>query len=154
MISPFYDQIKANVDRCGLHIQAVFQSETAPAFTYTIGFARLHLPEVICFGLDSRMMAPFMNRYYSEIVSGLRDPGPAVLEGDDWFNHPLSVINADQKLAAEHACQAVYFSQDMRWKEPEFVQWVWCDTNGKLPWQEGYEKERFGKLQPVLQRFM
>lgn len=151
-VSPFFNHIKANVDRCGLHIFGIHASEDAPAFTYTIGFAALGLPEVIVFALDYEMVGPYINRYYDEIVNQqTRDAGPGVI---DWFTHPMSVINAEQDKAAEYAAQAFYFAEDMGWRKPQFVQWVWSDTNGKLPWQQGYEKDKFAKAQPVLARFM
>lgn len=154
-MSPIFDQIKANVDRCGLHIQGVFPSAEGPGFTYTIGFTRLGLPEVICFGLDMKMIAPFMNRYYDEIVNQkTRDAGPGMLMPEDnWFNLPLSVINAEQSKASVHACQAFYFACDMKWDVPNFVQWVWCDHNGLFPWQKGFDGKYF-PMQPILGRFM
>lgn len=153
--SPYFADIKANVDRCGLHLFGIFGSEDSPPFTYTIGFAAHGLPEVIVFGLDMRMVAPFLNRYYDEIVNQkTRDAGPAVIQGEDWFNLPMSVINCERDRVEDYAVQAFAFAEDMGWKKPEFVQWIWPDTNGKLPWQSGYEKEKFSKVQPVLARFM
>lgn len=155
MLSPYYQDIKQNIDRCGLHLFGIFGDAESPPFTYTIGFAAHGLPEVIVFGLDMRMVAPFLNRYYDEIVNQkTRDAGPAVIQGEDWFNMPMSVVNVESGRADEFAHQAIYFAQDAGWKKPEFVQWVWPDTKGKLPWQAGYEKEKFGKVQPVLARFM
>ena len=156
MISPYYGDIKQNVDRCGLHLFGIFGDEKSPPYTYTIGFAAHGLPEVIVFGLDMRMVAPFLNRYYDEIVNQkTRCGGPGVLSPeDDWFNMPMSVVNVESGRADDYAVQAFAFAEDMGWKKPEFVQWVWPDTKGKLPWQQGYEKEKFGKVQPVLARFM
>ena len=154
--SPYFEAIKANIDRCGLHIFGIGAGDDGPGFTYTIGFAAHGLPEVIVFSLDMRMVGPFINRYYDEIVNKkTRDAGPAVLlPDDDWFNLPLSVINVEPGRADRYAFQAIYFAEDMGWERPDFVQWVWSDTQGKFPWQEGFEKERFGQAQPVLARFM
>lgn len=154
--SPFFDEIKANVDRCGLHIFGIAGSKDSPSFTYTIGFAAHGLPEVIVFGLDSRMVGPYLNRYFDEIVNQkTRDAGPGMLmPEDDWFNLPLSVINAEQNKANGYACQAAYFAEDMGWDAPNFVQWVWCDRNGLFPWQNGYDAVTFSKRQPVLGRLM
>ncbi|SUE95900.1 Uncharacterised protein [Ectopseudomonas mendocina] len=154
--SPYFEAIKANIDRCGIHLFGIFASEDGPGFTYSIGFAAHGLPEVIVFALDMHMVGPYINRYYDEIVNKkTRDAGPAVLmPEDDWFNLPLSVINVESGRAEDFAVQAYAFAEDMGWKKPEFVQWVWSDTAGKMPWQQGYDKERFGKAQPVLARFM
>ena len=154
-ISPYFKQIKSNVDRVGLHLFGIFGSEDNPPFTYTIGFAAHGLPEVIVFGLDMKMVAPFLNMYYDQIVNQkTREAGPAVLEGDDWFNMPMSVINCDPDKIEEYAVQAFAFAEDIGWSKPNFVQWVWPDTKGKLPWNAGYEKEKFGKVQPLLARFV
>lgn len=154
--SPFFDEIKANVDRCGLHIFGVAGSKDSPSFTYTIGFAAHGLPEVIVFSLDPRVVGLYLNRYFDEIVNQkTRDAGPGMLMPEDnWFNLPLSVINADRAKASEYACQALYFASDMSWDAPNFVQWVWPDRNRLFPWQNGYDAVTFSKRQPVLGRFM
>lgn len=151
MISPYFDLIKANVDRCGLHIMGVGGTEDCPPFTYTIGFAAHGLPEVIAFALDYKVVGQYLNRYFDEIVvQKTRDAGPAVLmPEDDWFNMPFSVINADQAKAEEWGCQAFYFAEDMGWKKPEFVQWVWPDPAGNLPWQAEWNAS-FNRHQPLL----
>ncbi len=155
-ISPFFDEIKANIDRCGLHIFGIAGSKDSPSFTYTVGFAAHGLPEVIVFGINASLIVPYINRYYDEIVNRkTRDAGPGMLvPDDDWFNLPMSVINADQAKASSYAPQAFYFACDMKWDVPNFVQWVWCDPDGKFPWQKGYDRARFEKYQPVLGRFM
>lgn len=155
-MKPFniFDQIKSNVDTCGLHIFGIFGTEKEPGFTYTVGFAAHGLPEVIVFALDARMITPFLNRYYHEIVvEKTRLAGPAVLEGEDWFNHPLSVINCERDKVREYGCQAFNYAEAVGWNEPDFVQWVWTDETGKLPWQTGFN-ESMRDAQPILCKVM
>lgn len=149
-----YDTINQNIERCGLHIFGIGGGEGSPSFCYTIGFAKLGLPEQIVFSLDMRMVAPYLNRYYDEVVNQkTREAGPAVLTPEeDWFNLPLSIVNAADDLVRKYACQAFYFAEEAGWDAPSFTQWVWCDTQGKFPWQEGYDHARFKELQPVLAR--
>lgn len=63
--SPFFKQIKSNVDRVGLHLFGIFGSEDSPPFTYTIGFAAHGLPEVIVFGHAGEDIVIWANEFTS-----------------------------------------------------------------------------------------
>lgn len=141
--------IERNYQQFGLHIAMIFGGGSG-GFTYTVGMTGIGLPEVICFGLDGRMIGPYLNRYFVEIKSGLIKPGPGVLSPDDnWFNMPMIIIDADADLAREYTAQAEEFARHKGWPKPSYVQWCWPDSKGALPWEPSFE-DRFKGVQPVL----
>jgi len=141
--------IRANVERCGLSVFGIGGDKDSPGFVYTVGFAKHGLPEVIVFSLPPQMIMPLINQYYDEIVNQkVRDAGPCTL--NDWFNLPMAVINADREKAAKYAVQGEVYAANAGWDKPQYVQWVWSDANGHLPWEEGFDHARFDAAQPLL----
>lgn len=131
----------------GIAIVGVYPGEHSPGFSYTIGFTNLGLPEVICFSVPFDHIMPALNRYHAELLAGSKPVGPCVI--DDYFNLPLTVIEAEQNVVEEYVSQALAYYEIVEEgkMKPKFVQWVIPDKNGKFPWNGDF-LTHFG--QPVL----
>ncbi|RRU90106.1 DUF4262 domain-containing protein [Stutzerimonas xanthomarina] len=143
-----FRDIGQSVRLVGFHILGIEDAETGlPLFVYTVGMARLQLPDVISFGVRHDSIAPALNTYCLELITGKRKPGPAVI--DDWFSVPVTVIEASASMARPYAIQAYAYSEHRGWAPPRFMQWVWPDKSGNLPWELGFD-QALSLRQPVL----
>ncbi|ATW58062.1 hypothetical protein CNR34_00129 [Pseudomonas phage nickie] len=108
-----------------------------PSFCYTTGFTSIGFPEVICFGVDPRVLTHVFNIYHAELLAGSKQPGAGLI---DYFELPIHAIECDFDNAKEFATQAVAYYEIVEDDKvtPNFVQWVLADMNGKMPWEPGF----------------
>ncbi|WP_430386547.1 DUF4262 domain-containing protein [Blastomonas fulva] len=72
-LSDYENEIYANVEEFGCHVTSVFDPKgNEPAFSYSAGFpVSLGQPDVIVFGLDTKLMHSMLNSLYRQCANGL-----------------------------------------------------------------------------------
>ncbi|MFK4136791.1 DUF4262 domain-containing protein [Pseudomonas luteola] len=148
IMNPNLEVIKNIIDQFGLYVQRVHQGPSYPVYAYTIGMTAHGLPELICMGLDPKVIHPYFNMYfYESAIEKVRSAAPDIIS--DWFNFPLSVIAADFDRVAPYVGLGLDYAEAMEWQRPNFLQWVWTDKSGKFPWDSGWDHS-FDSRQPLL----
>ncbi len=142
----FHDEVVKNMEgEMGWHITGVMDS---PAFTYSTGLTQYSLPEFIVSGLPMETSAYFINQIGSEMKDGKR------LEvGKKYFKYtasglPIVFVEVSKEVMEEKMTVTGFHFQDGF----KALQLVWCDTDGKFPWEEGFE-EKFIEHQQILGKF-
>jgi hypothetical protein len=123
----------------GIAIVSIGGDFEMPSFVHTVGFHSLGFPEVILFGINDKMAAHFINMYHAELLAGTKQPGQSVIS--DYFNLPVQVIEVDTEQVADLAWQTFDYymhGHPENVEIPRFVQWVFCDRNGRFPWEASF----------------
>jgi len=139
----FHKAVVENMEgKIGWHITGVMDS---PGFTYSTGLTKHDLPELIVSGLPMEVAAHFINEIGNEMMDGKKlELGKKYIEyakGD----LPMVFIEVSKEAMEEKMTTTGYHFKDGF----KALQLVWCDTNGKMPWEEDFE-EKFIDKQEVL----
>jgi len=113
-------------------------------FSYSIGNAKLGLPEFLIIGLGAAESKWLINAISKNMIQvGI---APAI-EAPYSFGgaHPVWLIEASEKAKADYTIQA---GQYLGREDYRVIQIVLCDPAGKFPWEDGCA-ENF-RAQPVL----
>lgn len=113
--------------------------------TYSIGFIeQFDHPEICMAGLRETIMYAFIRMVYERLAKGERfEPG----KNYDNFStgYPCQFIKVHPANFENWFAQAKGYNGP----DTEMLQMVWTDTQGKFPWEEGFE-ERFRDKQVLL----
>lgn len=140
-------KIVTDIEHSGFSMIHVFGSETNASFTYTIGLVNKGLPELIMFGVPMQIVGHIWNIYYDQLITGQREPILGL--SDEFFTSPVYAIECDPALVVEeYGVQAARFAGAIG-VPIRFNQWVFCDKEGKFPWDADFAEE-FKGMQPML----
>lgn len=140
--SEFYDAIRENIRRTGLHIQGVFGGGDNPGFTYTIGLHEKLGYELIVFGIPFEAAAHVMNE-----ISLRETPLELDVPDKDYFNLPVMFRRCEWEKVVDYAVQAFEFYGE---GDIPFVQIVLCDKEGKFPEDMAFDHAYMDDKQPLL----
>lgn len=149
----FETKLIQNIEKHGCQVNYVFDPDGIdPDFSYSIGFPKsLGQPEVIIFGLPTKLMHSVINNVRDQCREGLRlsDGGvvEALLEGHVCT---LKAVHKSQ-LVADYFGSAIWYHRDQLGTEmTEAFQIVWPGAlNSLFPWDEGCSPDVI-EAQPAL----
>jgi hypothetical protein len=123
----------SNINQFGIHLQGECpKTENDVGYIYTVGMTRLGLPELICFGLPHRTMAPYLNKIYHDLVTGAISKLPK--RDDDFWTFSTYFDEVEPAMLRRHA--EIVFALFANSKvKPTFRQVVWPDRNGAYPFE-------------------
>ena len=143
-------QIRHNVETYGCHVMAVFPTKAHPGvpWAYSIGIPTTFpgAAEVIVVGLDPDTAHAIINNVVAEMRKG-----KTFADGQEAHGLVKKLPLTFRKVAERHYDNYVgqgqiYHKSDSNWP---LLQIIWPDTQGRFPWQEGFE-DRFRAKQPLL----
>ncbi|MHD0644322.1 DUF4262 domain-containing protein [Pseudomonas aeruginosa] len=138
-----HEEIDARLEEHGIYFVTSCDS---CRITHSIGFFLHGLPEIICLGSRSQTVIGPMIDYYIDILEEKIEGAPGPL---DYFNIPFYMIEVDDPSIREFAPVAFDYLQAKGLPPPTFLQWVWSDRKGILPWQKGHNGNDLPS-QPIL----
>lgn len=143
-------QIRHNVATHGCHVMAVFPTKEHPGvpWAYSIGIPTTFpgAAEVIIAGLDPDTAHVIINTVVAAMRKGKtfadRQKARGIVK-----KQPLAFRKVAERYYDDYVGQGqIYHQSDSNWP---LLQIIWPDTQGRFPWQEGFE-ERFRAQQPLL----
>lgn len=141
-------QTALDMEQYGLTVIIVKRTGYLPSFAYSIGlWQKFGHPELICFGLDERMLHGIIN----EAAAIVKEGNKIVTEvsyNEILKNFPVWFIAVDQRNIGDYFGRAI---DHYRSAEFPALQLVWPDNTGKFPWEEEFDKNIF-RNQPLLDR--
>ena len=141
---------KINIDRYGLQIILVSETDYLPSFGYSIGlWEKYKHPEIICFGLPTDLLHEIIN----DVAKLIKEENPIILNkpyNNIFQNSKAEFIKVNSQNIEDYFKVAIrhYNSKDF-----PAIQLIWTDHNDKLPWESGFENDFLYK-QPLLDRNM
>lgn len=134
------------VRRSGVGFNNVFADDSASGWAYTVGlWHTFRHPEVVIFGLDDDLRHSCLTEISEQIRNGLAaadgQSRQGMLEGVSVLiktMHPSWRIPLFGTRGSVHS-----FYKDT--PLPPFLQMVWPDIKGKLPWEDGVDPEMEGE---------
>jgi hypothetical protein len=141
-------QIKTNIDKYGLQVIIVSDSNYSPSFAYSIGlFETYNQPEIICFGLPQKLVHEVINDFAELIKNG--ETIRTYTNYDNIFKNSRAVfLPVDDRSIGDYFGAALNYYDKTKFPA---VQLVWTDRNDKFPWEKDFE-EKFLHDQPLLDR--
>lgn len=141
----YFTRVLDNIERVGWHVQGVggCEKEKTPCFAYTVGLCTKGKPELILSGMPFEVLLHYINHISLDMVNDDKE----VKAGDILYGylpqeeHAFAVLEVNEEQYEEHMTitEAIFGEED---DVITPLQLVWCDTNGKFPWDDGFE-ERF-----------
>ena len=147
-IGDLLEQTKSNIDKFGLQVITVGSTSYLPSFAYSIGLTKTYNhPEIICFGLPSKLGHAIINDV-AEIIK----KGETIQIGKTYtkiFNNSRATfLKVDKRNIEDYFGVALNYYGN---KDFNALQLIWTDRNDKFPWEENFE-EKFLYIQPLLDR--
>lgn len=141
-------KIAADISTDGFSKLLVFDPEgQEPDFGYTVGlYQTAGHPEVLMTGLTQPILRRFLDLISRSVLSGTRFDAGSTSTELMASRLPCYFAPIDPRHYDEYLGQAVVYYGDRSFPA---LQCVWCDTQGRFPWQAGFE-ERFRAMQPLL----
>ena len=127
------DFIRASLADQGFATIAV--GDPQGTWAYSVGFTDLGHPEVLISGLHQKHCHEFLWSIFRAIQGGKVYKHGEV--DNDLGNLPCAFRLMQPEAAAEFGCQAFFWYEDQG-KTPTFLQLVLPDSDGRLPWEAGY----------------
>ena len=148
--SSWYEKIKGDIaGEMGWSGIGVGASEHGPSFTYSIGLQeKFDHPEIIIFGLNPEICMQFITMIIDEIKNGEPYATRTKLYDIAGGSLPAVLVPCTTKAKELYTIQATRYYDETN-QTYEVLQMVWSDTQGKMPWEKGFE-EKFKLKQPVL----
>jgi hypothetical protein len=136
-LKDYEKELIARVGEHGWQTTSVLGGE-APAFSYTTGFwVTLGSPELLVFDFPPQLAHDVFGQVMRERRSGrelpMGEPLSGILGGESVYLFPVKPSAAAEYLRSSH-----WF---YKWSEFPTVQLVWCDREGRFPWQDGFDGE-------------
>jgi hypothetical protein len=141
-------KIAADIATDGFSMLLVFDPEgQEPDFGYTVGLHQTagH-PEVLMTGLPHAMLQRLLDLIGRAALSGTRFDAGCISTALTTSGLPCYFATIDPRHYKEYLGQAVDYYGDQSFPA---LQCVWCDRQGRFPWQAGYE-EQYRAMQPLL----
>lgn len=136
-----------HIRKFGHTVITVAGGENEPPFAYTIGMTETDKhPEILVFGLPQSVAQYILNAVAERVRKGHRLADGDVL--NQIANVPCAIKSISRGAASFYTFQALYRYEKAA-VQPEFVQLVLPDRNGRFPWDDGYSKD-MAKVQPEL----
>jgi len=138
----------SNIEKYGLTVIAVSETEYLPSFAYSIGlWKNFKHPEVISFGLTTETLHSIIN-----IAGDLVKAGRAIRTNKtytDFFETGRTeFLKVDRRNIGDYFGYAIDFYNTIDFPA---LQLVWTDRNDKFPWDKEFQEEFIYK-QPLLDR--
>jgi hypothetical protein len=137
-------KIDSRIEEFGHTCIWVGPNHKAPAFTYTVGMTECSWPELICMSLGPQSGIEIVDCVVSKLRSTDTKPfhGMIVTEA---LNVPIHLIEMSEWLPPLYFVESQ--ARNQRIGRPELpirgFQAVWPDTEGKFPWEPGYDHYGF-----------
>lgn len=135
-----------DVNDHGWHVVNILPENQTPGWAFTIGLEQsLKHPEIVVFGLDSKLAHPLLNDLGDAIRKGqVYEPGreyAGLLEGVQLTFRPVLPVWYRPFLGT-----ALWFNDG-----PSFstLQLLWPDKGNRFPWQDGFDPD-WSWAQPML----
>ena len=134
---PDYEKTIAHIEKYGLSVIIVAETEYLPAFAYSIGlWQKFRHPEIICLGMKQQDLHATINNV-AEIVKR----GESIATGrvyDDFFNDEKGMfVQVDSRNLPDYFGAAIGYYQS---RDFPALQLVWTE-NQKFPWEEGFNEK-------------
>jgi hypothetical protein len=150
MTDKIEQRVLDDIAKFGWHLIAVNPDERGPGFVYSIGMMEtLGHPEIIMFGLDSKLMATVINNIGRQVREG-RNFAELGLFEDLLEGYACTMIRVDDRWHAEYLGYAMWHRRHIgKVGTLEALQCLWPDKAGKFPGEDGCQREIVA-LQPLL----
>lgn len=148
-LTDYERDILANVRDHGCHITSVSDE---PPFTYSAGFIETaSQPEVIIFGLPSKLCASMINNLLRMCREGLELTDGGEIEGLLQAHRVIARAIDPDNIVRDHFNSAIWYEQRRTGRTLDrAMQLVWPGAlDGLFPWDDGCSKE-VRDLQPAL----
>lgn len=124
------DELRALIETHGWAVRNVSNADAAKCVSYTVGLTAHGHPEVVMTGLPSDAGTAFLNIVGDIVVheGGRFTAGEPTTELADGPAMPVIEVTDTSDLTA---AEAIY-------GDVAALQIVWTDSQGHLPWDEGY----------------
>ncbi|HLP19511.1 MAG TPA: DUF4262 domain-containing protein [Chitinophagales bacterium] len=142
------ENTKENIAKFGLQVIMVEATPYLPSFAYSIGLWQTYqCPEIICFGLSSKLGHIIINDV-AELIKKGQLPQAGSTFADIFKNNDAQFLNVHPLSIGDYFGVAIryYGNEDF-----PALQLIWTDRNNKFPWEDGFEEEFIYK-QPLLDR--
>lgn len=141
-------QTKTNIEKFGLQVITVNNTDYSPSFAYSVGlFETYNQPEIICFGLPQKLGHEIINDVAELIKQG--QTIKTKTNYDNIFkNSRAEFLPVDERNIDDYFGAALNYYDKIKFPA---VQLVWTDRNNKFPWEDNFE-EAFLYDQPLLDR--
>lgn len=142
--------ISDKVNEYGWQISLIESDGYNPSFAYTIGlFKTFSHPELIIFGLGTKLMAELLNIAGEKIKKG--QTIQLDMDYDDFLvNYNCRFIKVNLDYYPDYLGYGSWFNRGNNY---EVYQLVWPNKQGNFPWNKG-DDEQFDFRQPLLDRKM
>jgi hypothetical protein len=138
-----------NIEKYGCHLALLEADNYLPAFVYTIGlFKKFGHPELICFGLQTEVMASILN-HACDLVKNRKTLTTNKLYSGFLEGYQIQFLPVNKEYYPNHVGYAGWF-YDMTFDFP-LLQLVWPDKQHKFPWDKDFDPDWKFK-QPLLDR--
>ena len=102
-------------------------------FSYTVGLTAMNHPEIVQVGLPREPAHDFLNLVGEMVKEGHRFEAGSQTDKLTGIGYPVAFIEAVD-VSGLTAVSTIYGSVDA-------LQLVWCDSAGRLPWDDGYSQD-------------
>ncbi|WP_432200940.1 DUF4262 domain-containing protein [Erythrobacter sp. W53] len=152
-LSDFEEGILANIKDHGCQVNHVFDPDGEEAGkSYSIGFPEtVGQPEVICFGLDHKLMHSMIDEICRRCREGfLIEDRKRISDLLDGFDCELRRV-LPENIVVDHFASAMWYSEHSdRGQMSDAFQIVWPGAvNGLFPWEDGAAPDVID-MQPAL----
>lgn len=126
-----------------------------PGYTYTVGFGvTLGHPEMVIFGVGHSIAAFILNDIGDRLAAGEArfDAGHTyrdVVRASDDTPLPVYLTAVPKARHRAYFGVGLRYYRDRKLGEPTWLQIVWSDARGVLPWEPGFN-ESMRRAQPIL----
>lgn len=146
--------IEANISRCGWHATAVFGGPEPP-WVYTIGIIETWShPELIVFGLDAGSAHWLLSAVVDDLKAGVAHETGRDTEFD-LDGTRVCLLPVSDRYWRPNYDYLLWWPRYYRARgsdlQPEALQLVWSDEEGRFPWDDGFDT-KLARLQPFLDR--
>ncbi len=141
--------IKKNIESFGCHLALLEPDNYLPGFAYTIGlFEKFNHPEIICFGLNNKVMGVILNHACDLIKEGQKFE---INKQYDLFlkDYKVQFIEVKEDFYADYVGYAGWYYENSF--DFPLLQIVWPDKHHKFPWNSEFNPD-FRFKQPLLDR--
>ena len=143
-------KLLSDVAAYGWHVPYILADENGPAYSFSVGlYLKFEHPEILVMGLSQPAAVQLINLAGRYISSGrVFRPQERTHDLAEGFACSFVPIIVDHYRHYLGYC--IWFYRTLKQPFPA-IQLVWPDTEGRFPWENGYD-EQFFKLQRLLDR--
>ncbi len=136
ILNAILEEKRSQVEQQGWTLQHVLSTQTAPAYSYTIGLSKHGKPDLVMKGIGAQSADEILKTIVGQLLSG-------ELKGVDGERVEKAANSTLYLKAAPDALELFYVGA-MRFAEQNnhkfsYLQVVWSDPADKFPWEEGFD---------------